>query len=231
MGGAFGILLGLILYLFLPRSPKAPTMGRSAPSEEAVSAESLLGSSTEESGKIVREEDVSDDSSPDPLGPEETIEEKWGDLEVEQEDAQEEEEFDKERPPYPEPKLEQVDSDPYDLQPLEEPKPFQEPVKSPPPPTPQPTRPTVRFDNTFSCVETAEFNVDPEDALIYVNGSLLGKADDWDGMGGGEAWEPGFGSYTVRLELEDYETKWIRIVFSENGEEDECDIDTELENP
>ncbi len=96
------------------------------------------------------------------------------------------------------------------------------------PVSPAPVRPTP--SKTFACRKGAEFHVDPEETLVTVEGRLLGKADDWDGMGGGKAYIfPGPGSYLVKLELTGYRTTWIEIVVSPSAKKEIVNVDTELE--
>ena len=83
---------------------------------------------------------------------------------------------------------------------------------------------------TFQCRSGAEFNVSPEEAEVAVEGRVIGIADDWDGMGGGEVFTfPGPGVYFVRLSLDGYQTAWVKVVVSADAEDDVADIDTELE--
>ena len=61
-------------------------------------------------------------------------------------------------------------------------------------------------------------------------GRVLGKADDWDGAGGGEThFFPGPGDYLVELSLEGFRTVWVKIVVSPAAKRDVVDVDTELE--
>jgi hypothetical protein len=82
-------------------------------------------------------------------------------------------------------------------------------------------------------VGAAEFHVSPEEAVVAIDGVVIGKADDWDGMGGGKAWVfPGPGTYLVRLEAEGYRTVWVQVVVRAGADEDVVDVDTDLEeNP
>ncbi len=83
---------------------------------------------------------------------------------------------------------------------------------------------------TFQCRSGAEFNVSPEEAEVTVEGRVIGIADDWDGMGGGEVFTfPGPGVYYVRLSLDGYRTAWVKVIVSPDAEDDVADIDTELE--
>jgi len=93
-----------------------------------------------------------------------------------------------------------------------------------------PAAPAPQPSEVFSCRRGAEFHVEPEEALVTVEGRLLGKADDWDGMGGGQTYLfPGPGSYLVRLELAGFRTTWIRVDVTPGAEDEIVDVDTELD--
>ncbi len=96
-----------------------------------------------------------------------------------------------------------------------------------PTPTPTPTPPIVE---RYLCSRGAEFNVDPEDAEVAINGTVIGIADDWDDSGGGDVyWFQGQGTYYARFTMAGFETAWVMIVVSPSAEEEIADIDTELE--
>jgi hypothetical protein len=108
------------------------------------------------------------------------------------------------------------------------PAPAPPPVAGPPPASSEPA-----IAERFETRSAAEFHVSPEEAVVAVDGVIIGKADDWDGMGGGKAWVfPGPGTYLVRLEAEGYRTAWVQVVVRAEAEEEVIDVDTELEeNP
>jgi hypothetical protein len=98
-----------------------------------------------------------------------------------------------------------------------------------PPATAQPSDPPPAFSRTYTCRETAEFHVDPEEALVTVDGKLIGKADDWDGMAFGKGHRfPGPGAYTVKLSLEGYRTEWVRIVVNPQAKKKTAKVELEL---
>ncbi len=104
-----------------------------------------------------------------------------------------------------------------------------EPVAVAPTPT-APPQPQVHVEATFETSRAAEFHVSPEEALVEIEGRLIGTADDWDDMGGGKQWvfdRPG--SYLVKLSLEGYQTAWVRIVVRPDADDDVADVDTDLE--
>lgn len=94
----------------------------------------------------------------------------------------------------------------------------------------EPPAPKIHIAETFICREAAEFHVDPEDTMIEIDGTPIGKADDWDGMGGGKAYKfPGPGEYTVKLSLAKFKTAWIKIVVTPSSRTKTVNVDTELE--
>ncbi len=102
------------------------------------------------------------------------------------------------------------------------------PTPRPPTATPQP-RPTPPIVSTFECREGVEFHVSPDEAEVEVNGTVIGIADDWDGVGGGQKYlirVPG--EYYARFILSGYEPAWVKLVISSNAREQFCDVDTEL---
>ncbi len=87
-----------------------------------------------------------------------------------------------------------------------------------PTPVPSPT-PTPPLSGYYQCRHAAEFHVRPDAALVYVNGQLIGPADDWDDRGGGKAYQfRSPGNYWVRFSLPGYETTWVKIHVSLDAE-------------
>jgi hypothetical protein len=102
-------------------------------------------------------------------------------------------------------------------------------VASPAPPMPA-APPPPPIAQVFQCRKGAEFHVDPEEVLVTIDGRLLGKADDWDGAGGGDTYYfPGPGDYLVELALAGFRTVWVKVVVTPAAKRDVVDVDTELE--
>lgn len=102
------------------------------------------------------------------------------------------------------------------------------PVILVPTPTPTPTPPPVVA--TYFGREGAVFNVSPEEALVEIEGKIIGTADDWDGKGGGKVYrfsKPG--TYYARLSLQGYRTVWVAIVITPSADDKEADVDWEME--
>jgi hypothetical protein len=94
---------------------------------------------------------------------------------------------------------------------------------------PRPTT-TPPIEKTYECREGAIFGVDPEEALITINGATIGTADEWDDAGGGQKYVFGRpGTYYVKLSLENYRTAWVKIVVRPGAEEDFAEVDLDLE--
>ncbi|MCS7182729.1 MAG: serine/threonine protein kinase [Thermoanaerobaculum sp.] len=97
-----------------------------------------------------------------------------------------------------------------------------------PRPTATPTPPPVV--KTYLGRHGAVFNVDPEEALVEINGQVIGIADDWDGKGGGKVYYfPGPGTYYAKLSLAGHKTVWVAIVITPTAKEEHADVDWELE--
>lgn len=90
--------------------------------------------------------------------------------------------------------------------------------------------PTQPVSSIFEGRTGAEFNVSPDDAIVRIDNVTLGKADDWDGMGGGETWSMATpGEYIVELSLTGYRTEWVMVRISPEAKEETADVETELQ--
>jgi serine/threonine-protein kinase len=101
-----------------------------------------------------------------------------------------------------------------------------------PTPTPEPTRtPTPTLEEVFICSRAADFDVEPDDAEIEVNGQRIGIADEWDDAGGGSLYEfPGPGTYYVRLSRPPrYRAAWVKIVVTPHAASEVAEVGTELQ--
>ena len=64
---------------------------------------------------------------------------------------------------------------------------------------------------------------------MEVNGTIIGIADDWDGVGGGQKYLIRVaGEHYARFTLAGYEPAWVKIVISPNARDRFCDVDTKL---
>ena len=90
--------------------------------------------------------------------------------------------------------------------------------------------PTPPIQMTYECRKGAIFGVDPEEALVTVNGTTIGTADEWDDAGGGQKYVFGrAGTYYVRLSLRAYRTAWVKIVVRPGAKDEYADVDLDLE--
>ena len=88
---------------------------------------------------------------------------------------------------------------------------------------------SVRMSGVFETRRGVEFHISPEEAIVSIDGRRLGKADDWDGSGGGRAYHfrrPG--TYYARFASPGYRTAWVRIVVRSGAAEEIVDVDTNL---
>lgn len=106
-----------------------------------------------------------------------------------------------------------------------------EPVRaSPPAPAASPPAvPEVRVSATFRCRGKVKFQVDPEEAVVSVDGKVLGEADDWDGMGRSPSWQPAPGSYVACFRLKGYHSDCVLVVREPGAKDEVCKVDTQLE--
>jgi hypothetical protein len=94
---------------------------------------------------------------------------------------------------------------------------------------PAPT-PTPPIQVAYECRKGAIFGVDPEEALVTVNGTTIGTADEWDDAGGGQKYVfARAGTYYVRISLRDYRTAWVKIVVRPGAKDEYADVDLDLE--
>jgi serine/threonine-protein kinase len=152
-----------------------------------------------------------------------------------------------EAPAVPEPKPEE----PKPEEPKPEPKPTPKPVpatakpevpaalpvtaEAPAPPpaetlAPPPPVEAPPISATFEGRSAAEFHVDPEEALVTIDGNPIGPADDWDGAGGGKEYTfPGPGDYVAKFTLDGYRTAWVRVRITPSARRAIADVEFDLE--
>jgi hypothetical protein len=98
------------------------------------------------------------------------------------------------------------------------------------PPAPaSPVAPPPVIDKTYRCREYADFDVSPEETIVTVDGTVIGKADDWDDAGGGKKYEfKGPGTHYVKLSLRRHETLWIKFEVDPRASEETAKVDLKL---
>jgi hypothetical protein len=90
--------------------------------------------------------------------------------------------------------------------------------------------PQVTIAETIEARRAVLFQVRPDDARLIINGVDIGKADDWDGFGGGKPYAiPYAGDYYVEISADGFETKWVKIVISPDARELTGKLRTRLE--
>jgi hypothetical protein len=97
-------------------------------------------------------------------------------------------------------------------------------------PPPEPAYvPPVAVSEVLTCREGVKFQTDPEEAVVSVDGSRLGLADDWDGAGGGKAWRPGPGTYVACMSGPSLRTACVELRLQPGAKAKFCEVETELE--
>ncbi len=84
---------------------------------------------------------------------------------------------------------------------------------APPPPPPPPP-----FRKTYECRESATFRIDPDTAIVTVDGEVIGIADEWADTPRTKKYKfQGEGVHYVKLSHRDYETLWLRFIVSKDA--------------
>jgi serine/threonine-protein kinase len=82
---------------------------------------------------------------------------------------------------------------------------------------------------TYVSRRAAQFHVRPDSAIVTINGVTIGKADDWDGFGGGKTYSfPRDGDYYAELVAPGYQTAWIKISIQPDAKDLTAKIRTKL---
>ncbi len=96
---------------------------------------------------------------------------------------------------------------------------------------PQEAPTKTQYNKIIRCRKGVEFHVDPEEALLIVNGKYIGTSDDWDNMGGGKLWSPGKGVYEVQIKHPKRNINFfLGVIISPNAPEKVCEFELELED-
>jgi hypothetical protein len=84
---------------------------------------------------------------------------------------------------------------------------------APPPPPPPPP-----FRKTYECREYATFKIDPDTAIVTVDGEVIGIADEWADTPRTKKYKfQNEGVHYVKLSHRDYETLWLRFIVSKDA--------------
>jgi hypothetical protein len=71
---------------------------------------------------------------------------------------------------------------------------------------------------TFSASSGVEFRIRPKRAIVEVDGSAIGIADDYDSTAKAYHFN-GPGTYAVRLSAREYVPMWVRVVIDQGAPE------------
>ena len=86
-------------------------------------------------------------------------------------------------------------------------------VPAPPPPPPPPP-----FRKTYECREYATFKIDPNTAVVTVDGDVIGIADEWADTPRTKKYKfKSEGVHYVKLQHKDYEALWLRFIVSKDA--------------
>jgi hypothetical protein len=89
------------------------------------------------------------------------------------------------------------------------------PAVAPAPPPPPPPPP---FRKTYECREYATFKIDPNTAVVTVDGEVIGVADEWADTPRTKKYKfKSDGVHYVKLQHHDYETLWLRFIVKEDA--------------
>ena len=89
------------------------------------------------------------------------------------------------------------------------------PAAAPAPPPPPPPPP---YRKTYECREYATFKIDPNTAVVTVDGEVIGIADEWADTPRTKKYKfKSEGVHYVKLQHKDYETLWLRFIVKEDA--------------
>jgi hypothetical protein len=86
-----------------------------------------------------------------------------------------------------------------------------------------------RVAATYECRRGAKFRIDPDKAVVTIDGRRIGISDDWDDRGGGKIWyfsHPG--THYAKLSLRGYRSEWVKIVVRSTAGEEVADVKLDL---
>jgi len=94
--------------------------------------------------------------------------------------------------------------------------------KAPPPPPPP-------FEKTYECRKYAAFKIEPDTAIVTVDGEIIGIADEWADTPRTKKYEfEKEGVHYVRLSHRDYKTIWLRFIVSEKADDKTAEVELEM---
>ncbi len=94
--------------------------------------------------------------------------------------------------------------------------------KAPPPPPPP-------FEKTYECRKYAAFKIEPDTAIVTVDGEIIGIADEWADTPRTKKYEfEKEGVHYVKLSHRDYKTIWLRFIVSEKADDKTAEVELEM---
>jgi serine/threonine-protein kinase len=99
------------------------------------------------------------------------------------------------------------------------------------PPATRAPRATPPISAMYYTRGEVEFHVDPETAVIVIDGDEIGTSDEWDGAGGGGVWRfaDRRGVHYVEIRAPGHATAWVRITVTPVADEDPLEVEVDLE--
>jgi hypothetical protein len=83
---------------------------------------------------------------------------------------------------------------------------------------------------TYESRRAVQFHVRPDVAMVTINGVKIGKADDWDGFGGGKTYSfPREGDYYAELTADGFQSAWVKISILPTAKELTAKVRTKLQ--
>lgn len=96
----------------------------------------------------------------------------------------------------------------------------------PPTPLPPTATPTPPISDTIECQKDLRFKVEPEEAVITINGEVVGRAKSFKKKD--ELELPGPGVYYVKLSSPGYRSQWLKVRAHDGAEKETGKIEVKL---
>ncbi len=96
-------------------------------------------------------------------------------------------------------------------------------VAKPAPPPPPP------FEKTYESRKYAAFKIEPDTAIVTVDGEIIGIADEWADTPRTKKYEfEKEGVHYVKLSHRDYKTIWLRFIVSDKADDKTVEVELEM---
>ena len=103
------------------------------------------------------------------------------------------------------------------------------PAVTPAPAAPPPPPPPPPFEKTYECRKYAAFKIDPDTAIVTVDGEIIGIADEWADTPRTKKYEfEKEGVHYVKLSHRDYKTVWLRFIVSDKADDKTAEVELEM---